>query len=171
VLYAANLERVSRAPLRLARQWPDREIPVEVLEDLETRTLRVVPKQGVEVFEPRSNPARRRPREIQAGVRTPRARPAQDGVLKRGLDRLELGSHGERVAAGQEADEIPGLAFQAKDLRLQLSRPVVVHARGGIDLGVHRKRQRIDDWRSHRLPELSDERAFEPILAVPDAMS
>jgi hypothetical protein len=69
VLYApADLERVSGAPLRLARQRPDRQISVEVLEDLKARTLRVVPEQIVEVFEARSNPARRRSRKSQAGL-------------------------------------------------------------------------------------------------------
>jgi hypothetical protein len=69
VLYApANLERVSGAPLHLAGQWPDRQISVEVLEDLMARTLRVVPEQVVQVFEARSNPARRRSRKSQAGL-------------------------------------------------------------------------------------------------------
>lgn len=80
--YAApDLERVSGAPLHLAGQWPDRQMSVEVLENLEARTLRVVPEQSVEVFEPRSNsrwraahptgrlrPARRSKRMRVAGV-------------------------------------------------------------------------------------------------------
>jgi hypothetical protein len=49
----ANLEGVSAAALRLARQWPDPQISVQVFEDLQLRAWRVVSQQGVETAQPR----------------------------------------------------------------------------------------------------------------------
>jgi hypothetical protein len=148
----------------------DPEVSVEMLEDLQARTLRVVPEQSVEVFEPRSNPAGRPPREIQAGVFLEHGQ-LEMASLKRGLNRLEFGSHGERIAAGQEVDEIPGLTFEAKDLRLQLAGSLIVRVGSSIDLHVYCPSQHVDDRSRHLLTELRDERAFEPVLAIPDAMS
>jgi hypothetical protein len=116
VLYApANLEGVSRAPLHPAGQWPDRQVSIQMLEDFQARPLRVVAEQGIEVLQARVNPARRRPREVPVGVLLEHGQ-LDTQCLEPGFDRLKLGSHRERVAAGQEADEIPCFAFEAKDL-------------------------------------------------------
>ncbi len=72
MLYASvDLEGVTRTPRvfdgrRFARQRMDRQVAVQVLENLEPRAGRVVSQQGGEMFEACSNPARRRPRQIQA---------------------------------------------------------------------------------------------------------
>ena len=87
-----------------------------MLEDLHAGSRRVVPEQVVEVFEAGSNPARRRPREIQARFWLEHGQ-FETESLKRGLDRLELAANGERVAAGKEADEIPGFAFESNKPR------------------------------------------------------
>ena len=61
-----------------------------MLQHLQACSLRIVAEQGVEVFETRSNPARRRAREIQTVVLLEHGR-LETESLKRGLDRLEFG--------------------------------------------------------------------------------
>jgi hypothetical protein len=137
----------------------DRQVAVQVLENLEPRAGGVVSQQGVEMFEARSNPARRRSREIQARFVLDLGQLDTES-LQPGLDRMKLGSHRERLASSQEADEVARLAFEPEDFRLQLAGAVVVRTRGGAEFGVDRLRQRIDDRWSRRLPELREERAF-----------
>ncbi len=57
-----------------------------------------------------TNPARRRPREIQTRLLLELSQ-LETETLEPGFDRLKLGSYCERLTSGQKADEIPRLTF------------------------------------------------------------
>src|SRR5438128_9089000 len=122
----------------------DLQVAVQVLENLQPRARRVVSQQGVQMFEARSNPARRRPREIQARLVLDLGQ-LETEALQPGLDRLKLGSHRERLTSSEEADEVTCLAFEPEDFELQLPCLVIVSTISGVDPSVHRLRQLVDD--------------------------
>ena len=93
MLYAtSDLEGVSGASLRIGWQRPDRQVSVEVFEDLQPRSLCVVAQQFVEMCEARADSAGRGAREIQPRLMLELSELEAES-LEPGFDRLKLGPH------------------------------------------------------------------------------